>query len=79
MLEVEPVTRRLVGWQERVGLGGFGHVNRLVGVREREPVEVHHHGVATAGFSATAYAMSARSSASWLFGVHLDPSMVEQR
>ena len=41
MLEVEAV-RRLIRRQERIGVFLGGHVNRLVGMREREPVEVHH-------------------------------------
>ena len=80
MLEVEPVARRLVGWQERVGLGGFGHVNRLVGVREREPVEVHHNGRChrrVLGHRVRHERQVERLLV--VFGVHLDPSMVEQR
>ena len=80
MLEVEPVARRLVGWQERVGLGGFGHVNRLVGVREREPVEVYHHGRChrrVLGHRVRHERQVERLLV--VFGVHLDPSMVEQR
>ena len=80
VLEVEPVARRLVGRQERVGLLGLGHVHRLVGVRERETVEVHHHGRGHGGVLGHGVGHERQVERLLVvLGVHLDPAVVEQR
>ena len=79
MVEVELV-RRGVGWQERVGLLGSGDLHGLVGVREREAVEVHHDGRHDARVLCQAICHEGHVERLLVvLRVALDPAVVEQR
>ena len=79
MLEVEAV-RRLIGRQERISVFLGGHIDRLVGMREREPVEVHHERSEHRGvFSHRICHKRQVKRLLVVFRIRLDPPMVEQR
>ena len=79
MLEVEAV-RRLIRRQKRIGVFLGGHIDRLVGMREREPVEVHHERSEHRGvFSHRICHKRQVKRLLVVFRIRLDPPMVEQR